>query len=46
MIEFNYETNFTLENEVAISSWLSQVIVSENKKEGEINLSFVMMSIF
>ena len=40
MIDFNYETNFTLENEEAISSWLSQVIVSENKKEGEINYIF------
>jgi rRNA maturation RNase YbeY len=40
MIEFNYETNFTLDNEDAISSWLSEVIVSEGKKEGEINYIF------
>jgi rRNA maturation RNase YbeY len=40
MIDFNYETNFTLENEEAISSWLSQVIMSEDKKEGEINYIF------
>ena len=40
MIDFNYETNFTLENEDAISSWLSQVIISEDKKEGEINYIF------
>lgn len=40
MIDFNYETNFILENEEAISSWLSQVIVSEDKKEGEINYIF------
>lgn len=40
MIDFNYETNFILENEEAISSWLSQVIVSEGKKEGEINYIF------
>ncbi len=40
MIDFNYETNFNLENEDAISLWLSQVIVSEDKKEGEINYIF------
>lgn len=40
MIDFNYETNFILDNEEAISSWLSQVIVSEDKKEGEINYIF------
>jgi probable rRNA maturation factor len=40
MIDFNYETNFTLENEETISSWLSQVIVSEDKKEGEISYIF------
>jgi probable rRNA maturation factor len=40
MIHFNYETQFSLENEDAISSWLSNVIISENKKEGEINYIF------
>ncbi|RTY95879.1 rRNA maturation RNase YbeY [Flavobacterium sp. GT3R68] len=40
MINFNYETDFELDNETAISDWLSQVIVSENKKEGEINYVF------
>ena len=40
MINFNYETDFTLENEEAITTWLSNVIVSENKKEGEINYIF------
>jgi len=40
MINFNYETDFNLDNEEAISSWLSQVITSENKKEGEINYIF------
>ena len=40
MIDFNYECDFTLENEEAISAWLSAVIVSENKKEGEINYIF------
>ncbi|WP_269226706.1 rRNA maturation RNase YbeY [Flavobacterium eburneipallidum] len=40
MIDFNYETEFTLENEEAISSWISNVIKSEGKKEGEINYIF------
>ncbi|MBG6112147.1 rRNA maturation RNase YbeY [Flavobacterium sp. CG_9.10] len=40
MINFNYETDFNLENEEAIAAWLSNVIVSENKKEGEINYIF------
>jgi rRNA maturation RNase YbeY len=40
MIDFNYETEFTLENEGAISNWISNVIKSENKKEGEINYIF------
>jgi len=40
MIEFNYETEFTLENEGAISNWISNVIKSENKKVGEINYIF------
>jgi probable rRNA maturation factor len=40
MINFNYETEFTLDNEEAISSWISNVIKSENKKEGEISYIF------
>lgn len=40
MINFNYESDFNLENEEAIASWLSAVIVSEKKKEGEINYIF------
>jgi rRNA maturation RNase YbeY len=40
MIDFNYETEFTLENEGAISNWISNVIKSENKNEGEINYIF------
>ena len=40
MINFNYETDFELSNEVAIQQWLSKVIVSEDKKEGEINYIF------
>jgi probable rRNA maturation factor len=40
MINFNYESEFTLENEEAFAEWLSSVIVSENKNEGEINYIF------
>ena len=40
MISYNYETDFELTNETEISIWLSQVILSENKKEGEINYIF------
>jgi probable rRNA maturation factor len=40
MINFNYETDFTLDNEEAIATWLTKVIISENKKEGEINYIF------
>lgn len=40
MIHFNYESDFVLDNEDAISSWLSKVILSENKKEGEISYIF------
>ncbi|AYN05822.1 MULTISPECIES: rRNA maturation RNase YbeY [unclassified Flavobacterium] len=40
MINFNYETDFVLENEEAFEGWLSAVILSENKKEGEISYIF------
>jgi probable rRNA maturation factor len=40
MISFNYETDFELDNEDQFSIWLSAVIVSENKNEGEINYIF------
>ena len=40
MISFNYETTFELTNEVQFSTWISQVIVSENKKEGDLNYVF------
>ena len=40
MINFNYETEFTLDNEQAVADWLSAVIVSESKNEGEINYIF------
>lgn len=40
MISFNYETDFELENEKSIEEWISRVILSEGKKEGEINFIF------
>jgi probable rRNA maturation factor len=40
MINFNYETDFELVEEQLYSKWLTQVIASENKKEGEINYIF------
>lgn len=40
MISFNYELKFQLENEEQYSSWISNVISSENKKEGDINYIF------
>ena len=40
MISFNYEVDFILDNEEQFSSWLSDVIISENKFEGEINYIF------
>jgi probable rRNA maturation factor len=40
MINFNYETDFELENESRYSDWLSQVIASEARREGEVNYIF------
>lgn len=40
MISFNYELAFKLENEIAFSDWLSKVVISEKKHEGEINYIF------
>lgn len=40
MISFNYETDFQLENETQFSDWISRVILSESKKEGDINYIF------
>jgi len=40
MISFNYETDFTLENESRISEWLSALILEEDYKEGDINYVF------
>ncbi|MEL1246060.1 rRNA maturation RNase YbeY [Flavobacterium sp. DGU11] len=40
MISFNYETGFELGNEQQYEEWLSAVIESEDKSEGEINYIF------
>lgn len=40
MISYNYETDFELVNEDAFSTWISKIIESESKKEGEINYIF------
>jgi len=40
MISFNYETNFSLDNEAELSKWISQVIISEGFIEGELNYIF------
>ena len=40
MISFNYENEFELQNENQIATWISAVILSENKKEGDINYIF------
>jgi probable rRNA maturation factor len=40
MISFNYETSFKLMNKTHYSKWLSLVIKTECKKEGDINYVF------
>jgi len=40
MISYNYETEFKLSNEDVFSTWISTIIESESKKEGEINYIF------
>ena len=40
MIDFNYETNFKLDNKLKISDWISKVIISEGFVEGHINYVF------
>ena len=41
MINFNYETDFTLVNETQYKKWVSNIIASENKTEGDISYIFV-----
>jgi len=40
MIHFNYETDFQLNNETVYSNWVAKIILSENKRLGEINYIF------
>ena len=40
MIQFNYETNFKLENEEVLRNWISTCIDSRGFKEGELNYIF------
>ena len=40
MINFNFENDFTLNNEDAISNWISRVIALEGCKLGDINYIF------
>lgn len=40
MINFNFETEFSLESEDIISTWISEVIINEDCKEGELNYIF------
>ena len=40
MIDFNYETDFELSDEAKYAEWISKVIASEGKKEGEISYIF------
>ena len=40
MISFNYETDFELGDETFFSNWITKIITSENKLEGEINYIF------
>lgn len=40
MISFNFENDFELANTEQISKWISSVILSEDKLEGDINFIF------
>lgn len=40
MISFNYENDFQLANEGLYGDWISRVIASENKEEGELSYIF------
>lgn len=40
MISYNYESDFILGNEEQYSQWISSIIESEDKNEGEINYIF------
>jgi rRNA maturation RNase YbeY len=40
MISFNYESDFKLDLEPVYEKWIQQIIISENKTEGELNFIF------
>lgn len=40
MISFNYEIDFNLDEEQSFSNWITNTILEENCKEGEINYIF------
>lgn len=40
MINFNYEIDFELHDEQKVSAWISDTIINEERKEGEINYIF------
>ena len=40
MIDFNYETDFELSDEAQYAEWISAVITSEGKNEGEVSYIF------
>lgn len=40
MIEFNYETDFKLDNQAHLTTWIETVVVSENHNVGDINYVF------
>lgn len=40
MISFNYENDFELNDEAKYEAWISEIIDSEDKTEGEINYIF------
>ena len=41
MISFNYETEFSLENEQQISNWISSVISEEEFREGSYTTGYI-----
>ena len=40
MISFHYETSFAIQPEAKFKEWVSQIILSENKRTGIINFIF------
>jgi probable rRNA maturation factor len=40
MISFNYETNFKLDSENVLETWIRHIILEHNCEEGEINYIF------